>query len=74
MLRLNKWKEYIDVLMMNLIDDILFIQIESISYMYKSNEEDFNGKIKILNWFDIDYELYIGDCMYINFLFIRIYG
>lgn len=40
---------------MNLTDDTLFTQTESISYMYKSNEEDFNGKIKILNWSDTDY-------------------
>lgn len=50
MSRSNKWKEHTDVLTMNLTDDTLFTQTESISYKYKSNEEDFNGKIKILNW------------------------
>lgn len=69
MSRSNKWKEHTDVLTMNLTDDTLFI-----SYMYKSNEEDFNGKIKILNWSDTDYELYIGDCTYINSLLIRTHG
>lgn len=70
----NKRKEHSDVLTMNLTDDKLFTQTESISYMYKSNEEDFNGKIKILNWSDTDYELYIGDCTYINSLLIRTHG
>lgn len=74
MSRSNKWKEHTDVLTMNLTDDTLFTQTESISYMYKSNEEDFNGKIKILNWSDTDYELYIGDCTYINSLLIRTHG
>lgn len=74
MSRSNKWKEHTDVLKMNLTDDTLFTQTESVSYMYKSNEEDFNGKIKILKWSDTDYELYIGDCTYINSLLIRTHG
>lgn len=28
----------------------------------KTNEEDSDGKVKILNWSDTDYELYIEDC------------
>lgn len=74
MSRSNKWMEHTDVLTMNLTDDTLFTQTESISYMYKSNEEDFNGKIKVLNWSDTDYELYIGDCTYINSLLNRTHG
>lgn len=37
----------------------------------KTNEEDSDGKVKILNWSDTDYELYIEDCTQINSLFIR---
>lgn len=28
----------------------------------KTNEEDSDGKVTILNWSDTDYELYIEDC------------
>lgn len=36
-----------------------------------TNEEDSDDKIKILNWSDTDYELYIEDCTLINSLYIR---